>query len=253
MEQLREQQNAVAAQPVRTKTPEEIAKEVEYWQKVFAEKPARSEIFVSRRTLQEMPFEEARRKFWSVMQMRAAHIAVLENNPDFEWRISQDFSAILRNLVKYFINDPSGEYPPNKGLFVYGRNGTGKTEILTALKTFCEQNSLSKGFVLCSMSDVYNRTRADKEYDPIEDNQQFDRCFDEFSRYVGPVIRYGDPLDINEAIIEARYTRFRNYGQLTHFISNATPNETESRLSPMVFDRLRSMCTGIEFPGGSNR
>ena len=253
LDQLRERQNAQVLPTAQPKTPEQIAREAEYWSRVFAERPERQRTFVSRSTAQEMPYNEARSKFWACMQMRAAHIAVLENNPAFDWIVDAGFAAILRNLVKYLVNDASGDYPLTKGLFLFGQTGTGKTEVMQAAAAFADQYDLSKKFTLCSMSEVYNRTRADKEYDPVTDNQQFDRCFDEFGRNTGPVIRFGDPLDINEAIIEARYTRFRRYGQLTHFISNMTPNEAEAQFSPMVFDRLRSMCTSVVFSGPSKR
>src|SRR5690606_22240387 len=200
LDQLRERQNAAVQAAAKPKTQEQIAAECEYWNRVFAERTAKQEFFVTRQTNIEMEYEDARRRFWAIMQMRAAHIAQLENNQEFQWEVDEPLAVIIRSLVKYFINDKSGAYPLTKGLFIFGQNGTGKTEILTALARFCEQYDLGKKFVFCSMSEVYNRARADKDYDPIEENQQFDRCFDEFGRNVGPVIRFGDPLDINEAI-----------------------------------------------------
>lgn len=252
LEQLRQSQQQAAEKP-RVKSQQEIEAEQAYWTKVFAERPAKNALFVSRRTAQEMDYEKARRNFWEIMQIRAAQIAMLENNPAFSWKISPQFAETLQNLVKYFINDPSGKLPLTKGLFIFGENGTGKTEVMQALCKFTTEFNLSKQFTLTSMSDVYNMARADKDYDPIQTNQMFDRCFDEFGRNIGPVLRFGDPLDINEAIIEARYSRFRRYGQITHFISNMTGNEAEAHLSPMVFDRLRHLCSSVVFHGKSFR
>lgn len=251
LDEMRRRQSGIAKE--RVKTPEEIEAENEYWAKVFAEKPTKPELIMSRRTAQEMDYDEAKRKFWNIMQMRAAHIATLENNPEFEWIITPEFGDTLRNMVKYFINDSTGGLPLTKGLFIFGENGTGKTEIMQAFSRFTENYDLTKRFVFCSISQVYNKARADKEFDPVTPNEQQDRCFDEFGRNVGPIIRFGDALDINEAIIESRYNRFRRYGQITHFIANMAPNEAEAQLSPMVFDRLRSMCASIEFTGKSKR
>lgn len=251
LDDLRRKQSGKIKQ--RVKSPEEIVAEQEYWTRVFAEKPERPHLLISRRIAKEMEYDEAKRKLWAIMQMRAAHIATLENNPEFEWIVTQEFADTLRNLVKYFINDSTGGLPLTKGLFIFGENGTGKTEIMQAFFRFTETYDLTKRFTFCSMSEVYNKARADKDFDPIAPNEQHDRCFDEFGRNVGPVIRFGDALDINEAIIEARYNRFRRYGQITHFIANMAPNEAEEQLSPMIFDRLRSMCTSIEFTGKSKR
>lgn len=254
LNQLRERQQAFTAGGSATERPAQFVEaEVGYWQRVFAEQPARQELAVTTRLEQEMDYDQARKKFWSIMQMRAAHIMQLENDMDFAWEFTPEEVERNRNLLKYFINDATGAYLLHKGLFVFGQNGTGKTEIMAAFSRFCEQEKLSKQFVFCSMSKVYADTRADKDYNPLELNQQHNRCFDEFGRHIGPVLRFGDHLDVNEAIIEARYERFRRYGQFTHFITNMAPNEGEGNFSPMVFDRLRSMCTSVAFTGKSRR
>lgn len=254
LEQLRERQQASAERrPHYERSQEAQQAEVEYWRMVFSTEPRKNELFVTRSTKQEMDFSDARKKFWVVLQERAARIAQIENDPAFQWVFGEDDKRIIQNLIRYFINDPSCEYPLTKGLFLFGQNGTGKTEMMQALSRFTIENDLSKTFVFSSMSDEYTRAKSDKDYDPVTINAQFDRCFDEFGRYMGPVKRFGDDLDINEAIIEARYNRFRKYGQLTHFIANMTPNEAKETFTPMIFDRLRSMCTSVEFKGQSKR
>lgn len=131
--------------------------------------------------------------------------------------------------------------------------GTGKTEIMQAFCKFCEAHDLKKSFKLTSMSAVHIEAKTNKDFDPIAENIMYDRLFDEFGRHAGAVIRFGDALDINEAIVELRYERWKRYGQLSHFIANATPNDLENLFSPMVFDRLREMCTSVLFPGKSKR
>lgn len=207
-----------------------------------------------------MQYDEARRKFWAILQFRAAAIETLTGQP-FEWRFTSEEAAILQCLVRYFTNDPEPFFLPNakkpvalhKGLFIYGEPGTGKTEIMLALQKFCDAHGMEKAFKFTSMSAVHIQTKTDKEFDPVSENVQHDRCFDEFCRHAGAVIRFGDALDINEAIVELRYERWKRYGQLSHFIANATPNDVETLFSPMVFDRIREMCTSVPFPGKSKR
>lgn len=230
-----------------------------YWHNVFRE-PQRnaSALMVSKAAKQEMEYGEARKKVWNLMQLRAAHISDLENI-EFEWEFDEEERARNANLVKYFINDasavlPDGKpFPLSKGLFLFGAPGTGKTEIMRVFEKFCLDNDLSKQFRFTSMSEVYTKTRLSADYDPVKDNIQFDRAFDEFGRYVGSVMRFGEGIDVNESILEQRYERMKRYGQLTHLIANLTPNETESQFSPMIFDRVRSMCTGVYFKGKSKR
>lgn len=256
LDELRARQSGgvYVAEPAK-QTPEQQAKTAEYWQRVFSDVSpvVQSAIMVSRRTAQEMEYETARKRVWSLLQLRAAHIIDLENNPEFRWIFSDDDRANLQNIVRYFINDPACAYPLTKGLFMYGAPGTGKTEIMQVMERFCRENVLTKSFELTSLSAVHIQTKAEKDHDPITKNVQHDRCLDEFGRFVGPVIRFGESLDINEALIEMRYERFKRYGQLSHFIANTTPNEISDAFSPMIFDRLRSMCTSIHFKGESKR
>ena len=255
LEELRVRQSgrAYVAEPAK-QTPEHQAKAAEYWQRVFSDvAPVQTALMVSRRTVQEMDYETARRIIVDLFNERGDQIVILKNDPDFKWVFSDDDLNNLKNIVRYFINDPACALSLTKGLFLYGAPGTGKTEVMQVMERFCRENSLTKAFDFTSLSGVHIQTKAEKDYDPITKNVQYDRCFDEFGRFVGPVIRFGESLDINEALIEMRYERFKRYGQLSHFIANTTPNELAGAFSPMIFDRLRSMCTSIHFKGESKR
>lgn len=207
---------------------------------------------VLRDNSQQMKWEVARRKVWALFEMRAAHISQIEDK-DFNWEFDEKNLGIIRNLIRYFINDKECAWPLQKGLFMYGMPGTGKTEMMMIFERFCEENELAKRFQFTSMAETYVRAKADKQFDPITWNIQLDRCFDEFGLYTGAVTTFGESLDINEAIIEARYKRFRHGGQLSHFISNATPNEMKGKLTPMAFDRIQQMCVSVYFEGQSKR
>ena len=233
-------------------SPEAAEALQKYWQGVFAEKPAQvSLLMVTRRTAQEMDYDEARRKFWAILQMRAAHIAINSRNPEFKWIFTEEEAAQIANLLRYFINDPSGQYPLTKGLFVYGAPGTGKTEIMQALSRFTQEYDLTKKFEFVSMSAVYDRAR--KGADEVSTQEQQDRCFDEFGRITGTVLQYGNPIDLNESVLEARYIRHQRYGQITHLVTNTTPNATKQMFTPALYDRIRVMCTGVLFSGASKR
>lgn len=224
----------------------------EYWGNVFAEKPQKQPAFmVTRRTAQEMDYDEARKKFWAILQLRAAHIAMNTGNPEFKWIFDEKQAEQIGHLLRYFINDPDSRYPLTKGLFVYGAPGTGKTEVMQALGRFTEEYELTKKFELVNMPAVYDSARRGN--DEVATQEQYDRCFDEFGRITGSVLQYGNPIDLNEGIIEARYIRFQRYGQITHLITNATPNSTEKMFSPALYDRIRSMCASVLFEGQSKR
>lgn len=254
LEQLRQEQEGYreSKRPTAQELSEETAEKTRlYWESVFEQPARQSPLMVVRSRAQEMEYEDARKKFWAVLQMRAAHISVNTNRPDFEWLFDETAAARVKNMLKYFINDPTGEYPLHKGLFLYGAPGTGKTEMMQAFQRFTGQYELSKRFEFSNMSQVYDSAR--RGADEVQYQEQGDRCLDEFGRITGPVLQYGNPIDLNEAILEARYIRFQRYGQLTSIVTNATPERAKQIFSPALYDRIRAMCTPVLFAGQSFR
>ena len=226
-------------------------KEAAYWEMVFSKEstpttPQRLPI------VQEMEYQDAAAKVRELFKDRAQEISDIENRP-FKWEFSPELVGNITQLIRYFINDPECAFPLSKGLFLYGPHGTTKTETMGIMQRFCQNEKLSKSFKMSNMSKIYTDTKVDKDYNPIEQAVQFTRCFDEFGRHMGPVARFGEPIDVNEAIIEQRYERFKHYGQITFLISNCDTRQLGEGLSQMVFDRLRSMVTSIKFTGHSKR
>jgi len=247
------QQAADRKAPAATEpSPEQIAYAQAYWQRVWAApEPPAPDILCTRAARIEMPYAEARRQVWTLLDARARAIS---GRPAAEfWQFDAYHADIIRSLIRYFTNDPDGPYPPHKGLFLFGPPGTGKTELMQIMSAFASRAGLTKAFQFSSMSDIYTRARTTDDYDPIAPNIQFHRCFDELVRYTGAVHRFGNPIDLNEAIIEQRYARWQRYGQITHFIANATPTDTKTMFTEMLFDRLRALCTSVEFRGASKR
>jgi len=253
LEQLREKQggNPYETRFEQSPTIPITDKGREHLQRVAMANPIPAQI-PARQIIQEMEYEAARISFWSVMQVRALELSQIECR-EFEWQLSNEALDRIRNIIKYFINDPESAYPLQKGLFVMGTTGTGKSEIMNMAAKFCSDNKLSKEFEVSRMSQIYTRAKTDKDFDPITPYTQFNRCFDEFGRHIGGVMRFGDSLNINEAIVEERYERMKRYGQITHFISNMTTQEAADHFPPMVFDRMREMCTSVVFAGQSKR
>lgn len=264
LDELRAMQTVPFSSPVSTATGEQTEYEREYWKNVWntrkaaandQEVPTRARIFEREKSLvnpgQPMQYEEAKALFMEVLTERGNQIAVTRNDPNFKWRFSDKDGVIIKNLIRYFINDPASIYPLNKAPFFYGGYGTGKTELMMAFQVFCEKNAFQKAFKLSSMSEIHHRIKTNKEYNPLDENLMYDRCFDELVNW--KVKRMGDDVMIAETIIELREKRFIRYGQLTMFTANCAPNELQNHVSPMIFDRITHMCFSVHFEGESKR
>ena len=118
---------------------------------------------------------------------------------------------------------------------------------------FRKQWIWTRQFEFDCMSGIYRSVRSAKSDEAATKACSNDRCFDELGRMTGPVMLYGDPVDIVEQVIETRYIRNRTYGQITHFVSNCPPSDLQNLLSPPVFDRVKSMITSICLDGESKR
>ena len=184
---------------------------------------------------------------------RAMQIGAVRNC-DYKILLTKDQGEVITNLIKWLINDPSGELDLAKGFWLFGKPGVFKTEFVRLMQDFSENNKLTKAFRYTDWSMEYDIALMDnKGGDIIQVNQMFNRCFDEFGRKTMPINRFGNKVDANEAIIESRYVRFKRYRQITCFVSNYHPASIQKILSEMAFDRIREMVKSIEMPGESYR
>lgn len=162
-------------------------------------------------------------------------------------------------LSRYFTSDEHMErdfgLDPNKGLFIFGNIGCGKT---VALRLF-QRNPLQP-YTLVSCQKVvkqYDQDGADVMdfYGNLKMNDyQIQNYGHKFLGYafddLGTELdgrHYGKTFNVLEAVIQARYDNSACRGPKTHLTSNATQAEIEQRYGRRVFDRMRQMFNIIEF------
>lgn len=251
-EQLRERmtnrQHVIAPIP---HNPEAALREAEYWKRVRSTKKAELRPYRPDYTPQ-MEFEEARVKFGKLLKAREAELAVFKRRSDFKITFTPEQAQIVRDLLKWFINDESSALPIHKGFYLYGSPGTFKTEIVKLLCKFAQQEQVPKALQFMDISQISDELLA-KGPDVLEQVRMYDRVFDEWGRKTLPVSYFGNKVDPAEWALEMRYKRFKSFGQITCFISNFDPQTLEKNLSEMAFDRLGEMATSVRMPGESRR
>ena len=237
----------------KQRSHQDVEKELAYWDAVHSKERATAQMTAQPLPSQEMEYSEAKNRFNSILMARAQMIRVQSRNENFKWLFSSEQKQMLTDMLHYFINSTESRYDLSKGLYVFGMPGTGKTEIMRSFSLFTQNAQLHKAFEFNSMSDVYTGAIKDQQTDWVQQMSQGFRAFDELGRYTGDVLNFGNPININEAIIEKRYVKYQYSGQLTHLISNATPSEALEMFTPALADRIRSMTQGIHFSGTSKR
>jgi len=216
------------------------------------------ENFFQRKTqkkiVQLMPILEAKKKFW-------------ENNlkdsvfPE-KYIVDAENSAVIEQLLKYFILDPTCKFSLRKGIFLMGGYGTGKTNLMTQFSKFTMEQGLSTSFQVERFSKIAANVVKDGAIS-IGEYSSSNFCFDEMIMSEKNRKSWGNKVAPLEDLINERYVRFtKQTSAPTHFTSNvdffaqASSQDyasLKSNYEEGVLDRLRQMATPVYLGGSSRR
>eukprot|EP01093_Parvamoeba_rugata_P012250 TRINITY_DN3531_c0_g1_i1.p1 TRINITY_DN3531_c0_g1~~TRINITY_DN3531_c0_g1_i1.p1 ORF type:complete len:221 (+),score=35.86 TRINITY_DN3531_c0_g1_i1:44-664(+) len=165
-----------------------------------------------------------------------------------KFEVDSENKRFLELFCQYFTRDESLENQDganlDKGLFIYGNPGSGKTTSLKILQRIAIKYKLSQIWLpMIETSEVvqkYNINR-NKEY-IIEYYSKGNFIFDDLGAetHANNIYVFGKE-DIFIRIIEARYNDFIERGIKTHISSNLTIDEINKRYGPRVADRFYEM------------
>lgn len=144
----------------------------------------------------------------------------------------------------------------NMGLWLHGAAGTGKTMLLTVMlpeykrllpswevaQLYREHEGMTEGF--------WTAIGCDKAFCRVEDPATL--SIDDVGEE--PVtVAYGQKVDVLAGVICEVYRMWQRQVAFLRITTNLTPAQLDARYGRRVTDRLREMCTAIEFRGQSNR
>lgn len=175
--------------------------------------------------------------------------------PQFE--IDDHNRKIMNSIFRYAIKHPDSPLDPNKGLFLYGEPGTGKSTIMLILAEFIRAINPKEAFKLVNTAFIAAQYAADG-IQALEDStwnrgasgiRPVPRAFDELGREPNPAISYGTSLNTMRYILELRYTA----KSITHATTNMHPNMLKEAYGYHIADRAVEMFNFIEFKGPTRR
>jgi len=174
-------------------------------------------------------------------------------NPEFV--IDKDNIDLIIDLIHYF-HQANRKYDVNKGLFLYGNVGVGKTYLLTAFNNYASKirrlESSSRdnsSFDTISVETLILKQDRDilfKKNNILIDELGIEKDY--------KIIVYGTPASnyIDLVFMELYASRFLK-GKKVHVTSNFTPKDIKTKYSRRLLDRFIEMFNFIEIKGESRR
>jgi len=253
IQQLRQKfgttEQLAVSQPAE-RTPEQNTFIQEYSRRVFAERKEqqqRPKIDLYAQTMQYGEALEKLRKLFADMLTAERHV---RRNPEFAVKYNGEQKAVLYGLLRYFINDPESPYPLNKGVYLTGPCGTGKTRLMELFQKLTV--GTVKEFHIINLTKEIQHGKDHQEYDIIGTLKQGNKCLDEFGFGDDVINDHGNKTRVYDALIYERHLRAR-YGKITHIISNVPIKDAGKFVDFRNVDRFGEMMTEVVFNGDTMR
>lgn len=184
------------------------------------------------------------------------------------FKVSEGMKPVLNDILRWCLM-LEGKHDPEKGLWLWGEIGTGKSTMLEIIRQYCrtvrppgiyrERNSarqmrserLAYGFRITNASVVAGEF-ARSSYPGIEEYiTNCRQAFDELGRECIPTGFFGNLENVFQYIIQRRYDL--RHGDFTHVTTNLKPEEISSVYGDHIYDRCIEMFNFVEMSGESCR
>ncbi len=232
-------------------TPEQQAQISAYYNAVCS--LDRQKIQTSRRIIPKAPVMElkaAKKGLWEIMQEELKDRSITFVFDDHN-------KLVLDNLVKYFIYDSSSNYRLNKGIFLFGDVGRGKTFLLTSLQVFCCAYGLDSGFSTIDMKHIARDVQKNGT-GSVEIYTQGNKMYDDVG-FEERALHFGNNICVFTELINMCYRKFTSTGKLCHVTSNLSPDANiglgtiHEKYGARVDSRCKEMFNFVYLGGNDKR
>lgn len=199
-------------------TPEQLEKNKAYFQSVLAQRPQGSLKTTRVVREQQMPLEEAKRKIWAIIQEE-----MIKKNETYTFNLNPNLKYVLLNLTKYFIWDISCAYDLNKGVWMTGAVGCGKTFLMNCFSRFTLENDLPTAFIMKATSEIASEVEREG-VDVLQLYKQGNPSFDDLGEEADIIPKFKkDRKNVMREILFNLYSKFEKSGKTCIVTSNIFP------------------------------
>ena len=178
--------------------------------------------------------------------------------PGFE--IRDELKSTYNDIFHWAVMDYDGNLDPDKGLFLWGDVGTGKSTMLKIIREFCQYvrppvDGRSYYFRIDNVIDIcaeFADETRDGGYNAIRCYINCPRqAFDELGSETKPTGRWGNFENVMQYIFQRRYDS--RDSQFTHVTSNYTPDQIAEYYGARIYDRFKEMFNFVALRGKTFR
>jgi DNA replication protein DnaC len=196
-----------------------------------------------------LPYDLMFYKMYCLMTLKAkTGRAIRDDNTD----------KVIEYLAKYFAVHEDFQGDANKGLFMAGPIGVGKTVMMKTwadmLKVYFGVDGYSNtAYKYVKVQDVV-REWEDGGWEVL--NKYFKTttwCFDDLGTENRKAMRYGSQENVMRYVIDIRYDLWQTLLVPTHFITNMNIDAVKEYYGERIVDRIKEMSNIIIYQGQSKR
>jgi hypothetical protein len=155
---------------------------------------------------------------------------------------TDEVKVLLHEFTLYFLRHPDCTMDLDKGIFLYGNTGRGKTLLMTVFYLFTAAIRYRMYRVVACLAIAHDvQANGVHVMDKYVDGSY---CFDDLG-HEKPQIRYGTEVDVMEQII----ARSERHKQIIHATSNLLPEELLDRYKERIYSRAHAIFNFVELKG----
>lgn len=201
----------------------------------------------------KVDFEVAKMVCWQIIREKL-------NRDGTRFSDEGSVKEVIPQLIRYFIGDANGEFSINKGIYLWGDTGSGKTFLMETMQEMVQRLGLHhQSFKIHNTHNIVEQVMLTSNLD-TSFYVSSSTAFDDFGTEE-PIVRvFTNVIKPMTWIIPRAYDKFKNSQQMTHFTSALPPYELLKKestginqLERRVYERILEMTTSVKLTGKSKR